>query len=209
MAESPEAAPRDGQNVAAVHDRLRAAILSGEIPAGQATSQSTLARDFGAGRTPIREALRMLQREGLVLAEPNRRVRIAELSASDAKELYVARIALEAVAVRITVPGLTADDLATLEGLMAQMDFYMRRRDNDGLRAPHGEFHARLVAGAGPRGTQLLGQLFPRPGRDGALAVTTILAHLFDHAERSRRAFAGIGPERWDARQREHRGILD
>src|SRR3954452_19843490 len=84
MAESHEAAPRDGQNVAAVHDRLRAAILSGEIAAGQATSQSTLARDFGAGPTPIREALRMLQREGLVLAEPNRRVRIAELSAPDA-----------------------------------------------------------------------------------------------------------------------------
>src|SRR3954465_3136685 len=190
MAESHEAAARDGQNVAAVHDRLRAAILSGEIPAGQATSQSPLARDFGAGRTPIREALRMLQREGLVLAEPNRRARIAELSASGAEELYVARIALEAVAVRITVPGLTADDLATLEGLMAQMDFYMRRRDNDGLRAPHGEFHARLVAGAGPR-------------------VTTLLRQLFDHAERYRRAFGGIGPEGWDARQREHRDILD
>src|SRR3954453_15759972 len=190
MAESPEAAPRDGQNVAAVHDRLRAAILSGEIPAGQATSQSTLARDFGAGRTPIREALRMLQREGLVLAEPNRRVRIAELSASDAEELYVARIALEAVAVRITVPALTADDLAALEGLMAQMDFYMRRRDTDGLRAPHGEFPARLVAGAGPR-------------------VTTLLRQLFDHAERYRRAFGGIGPEGLGGPPRQTRDILD
>ena len=191
MAESHEAASRrDGQNVAAVHDRLRDAILSGELPAGQAMSQNTLAQNLGAGRTPVREALRMLQREGLVLSEPNRRVRITELSASDAEELYVMRIALEAVAVRITVPSLTDDDLALLEGLMAQMDFYMRRRDNDGLRTPHGEFHARLVAGAGPR-------------------VTTLLRQMFDHAERYRRALGGIGPEGWDARQREHRAILD
>ena len=191
MAESHEAASRrDGQNVAAVHDRLRDAILSGELPAGQAMSQNALAQSLGAGRTPVREALRMLQREGLVLSEPNRRVRITELSASDAEELYVMRIALEAVAVRITVPRFTDDDLALLEGLMAQMDFYMRRRDNDGLRAPHGEFHARLVAAAGPR-------------------VTTLLRQMFDHAERYRRAFGGIGPEGWDARQREHRAILD
>jgi DNA-binding GntR family transcriptional regulator len=88
------------------------------------------------------------------------------------------------------VPALTERDIAALEGLMAQMDFYMRRRDNDGLRAPHGEFHARLVAGAGPR-------------------VTTLIAQMFDHAERYRRAFGAIGPEGWDARQREHREILD
>src|SRR4051795_7473094 len=80
MAESHEAAARDGQNVAAVHDRLRAAILSGEIPAGQATTPSTLARAVGAGTAPSLEPLRVLRLEGLDLPEPNRRVRIAELS---------------------------------------------------------------------------------------------------------------------------------
>src|SRR3954453_21679610 len=103
----PEGTPRDGQKVGAVDDGRREAILRGEIPAGQATSQNTLARNLGAGRTPVREALRLLQREGLVLSEPNPRVRIAELSAPDAEELYVMRIALEAVAIRITVPTLT------------------------------------------------------------------------------------------------------
>src|SRR5689334_16751770 len=97
-AEEHAAGTRDGQNVALVHDRLREAILNGEIPAGQATSKNTLARNLGAGRTPVREALRLLQREGLVLSEPNRRVRIADLSASDAEELYVMRISLEAIA---------------------------------------------------------------------------------------------------------------
>ena len=80
---------RDGQHVALVHDQLFGAILRGELPAGQVTSQVTLARDLDIGRTPLREALRLLQREGLVVSEPNRRVRIAALSATDAEELGI------------------------------------------------------------------------------------------------------------------------
>lgn len=72
------AATRDGQNVTIVHDRLRQEILGGSIPPGE-TSQAALARDLDVGRSRLREAIRMLQREGLVLAEPNRRLRIAAL----------------------------------------------------------------------------------------------------------------------------------
>ncbi|MDX6653508.1 MAG: hypothetical protein QOH18_200, partial [Solirubrobacterales bacterium] len=122
---------RDGQNVTIVHDKLRHEILRGRIPAGE-TSQAALARDLDVGRTPLREAIRMLQREGLVISEPNRRLRIAELSATDMEELYVMRVALEGVAIRITVPTLGSDGIAELEGLMAQMDHYMRSEDHTG-----------------------------------------------------------------------------
>ena len=181
---------RDGQHVALVHDRLRAAILTGALPAGQTTSQVTLARDLDVGRTPLREALRLLQREGLVVSEPNRRVRIAELSSTDAEELYVMRIALEAVAIRITVPALTSTDFAELEGWMAQMDHYMRGDDRPGMRLPHRAFHDRLVHAAGER-------------------VTITIGQLFDHAERYRLAFGATTPERWGRRRAEHRAILD
>jgi DNA-binding GntR family transcriptional regulator len=181
---------RDGQHVALVHERLRSAILRGEIPAGEATTQVSLARQLDVGRTPLREALRMLQREGLVISEPNRRVLVAELSTTDAEELYVMRVALEAVAVRITVPTLGSQGIAELEGLLAQMDHYMRSHDHDGLRAPHRAFHARLVAAGGER-------------------VTTTIAQLFDHAERYRVAFGGSRQELWDQRRAEHREIVD
>jgi DNA-binding GntR family transcriptional regulator len=181
---------RDGQHVALVHDRLRDAILRGELPAGQTTSQVTLARDLDVGRTPLREALRLLQREGLVVSEPNRRVRIAGLSSTDAEELYVMRIALEAVAVRITVPALRSSDFAELEGYMAQMDHYMRLDDRRGMRGPHRAFHDRLVGAAGER-------------------VTTTIGQLFDHGERYRLRYGATTPERWDQRRAEHRGILD
>jgi DNA-binding GntR family transcriptional regulator len=190
----PESArpTRDGQNVALVHGQLRDAILSGEIPAGTVASQVTLARDLSVGRTPLREALRMLQREGLVVSEPNRRVHIAELTSDDAEELYVMRIALEAVALRITVPTLTSQRLAELEGLMAQMDHFQRKDDRIGFRVPHQAFHALLVEGAGAR-------------------VSLQLGELFDHAERYRLAFAFGDPtaERWEQRRLEHRAILD
>ena len=177
-----------GQSFVAVHARLRAAILSGEIAEGAVTSQATLAERFGVGRTPLREALRMLQREGLVISQPNHRVRIAELSSEDAEELYIMRIALEAVAIRVTVPVLTSADLAELDGLMAQMDHYMKLRDHVGHREPHRQFHYRLVYAAGPR-------------------VSERIDELFDHAERYRRRCGAA--DSWEARRAEHRAILD
>lgn len=179
---------RDGQDVAAVHERLRSAILRGEIAAGAVTTQGVLARDFGPGRTPLREALRLLQREGLVIAEPNRRVRIAPLSAEDAEGLFIMRIALEAVAIRIAVPALTSHDFAQLEGDLAQMEHYQKVGDQTGFRAPHRAFHQRLVAASGPR-------------------VSAEIAELADHAERYRLRFGGFG--NWDERRAEHRAILE
>lgn len=189
MAPDSEGSGRDGQNVTVVHDRLRDEILLGNIPAGE-TSQVALARDLEVGRTPLREALRMLQREGLVISEPNRRVRIAGLSARDAEELYIMRVALEAAAIRITVPELGSDGIAELEGYMAQMDHYMKAFDHGGFRAPHRAFHARLISSAGSRGA-------------------TAIAQLFDHAERYRVAFGATTPEVWEQRRAEHRDILD
>jgi len=185
-----EAGGRDGQNVAQVHDRLRDAILLGKIPAGATTSQVALARELEVGRTPLREALRMLQREGLVISEPNRRVRVAGLSAADAEELYVMRVTLEAAALRVTVPDLESTGVAELEGLMAQMDHFERAGDPHGFHTPHRAFHARLVDGAGER-------------------VSRTIAELFDHAERYRLAYGGTTPDLWEQRRGEHRAILD
>jgi DNA-binding GntR family transcriptional regulator len=179
---------RDGQSVADVHERLRTAILRGEIEAGATISQGLLASEFGVGRTPLREALRMLQREALVICEPNRQVRIARLSAADAEELYVMRIALETVAVRITVPTLRSRDLAELEGYLAQMDHYRKAGDEAGFRMPHRAFHHLLVAGSGRRVSDQIGELA-------------------DHSERYRLRFGGLG--RWDDRRAQHRAILD
>jgi DNA-binding GntR family transcriptional regulator len=185
-----EVQPRAGDIVAQVHEQLRNAILLGEIRPGVKTSQAELARDLGVGRTPLREAVRMLQDEGLVLAEPNRRVQIASLSVQDAEELYVMRIALEVAASRITTPQLTRGDIAELEGLMAQMS-HLASADSVALFRPvHRVFHERFVAGAGTR-------------------PAVLIAELFDHAERYRAVYGAAAPDHFGRRTAEHRAMLD
>lgn len=75
------------QNVRSVYRRIRRMILTGEIKSGQALSQVQLALDFEVSRGPVREALRMLQREGLIEAETNQRGRVATFSAADMEQV--------------------------------------------------------------------------------------------------------------------------
>ena len=72
----------NGQNTEDVYERVRNAILDGQLAPGAVMSQVALAQDLGISRTPLREALRMLQSEGLVEGEPNRRVRVAPMTAA-------------------------------------------------------------------------------------------------------------------------------
>jgi DNA-binding GntR family transcriptional regulator len=184
-------AVRDGQNVTVVHDRLRNAILRGEIAPGEATSQVALARQLGVSRTPLREALRLLEREGLVISQPNRRVRIAQFSIADVEGVYAMRIALEATGIRATVPTLRNEDFAELEGLMAQMDHYIRVGDQVRMDVPHADFHARFVGAGGAR-------------------LTAAVAQLFDHAARYRLAYGAVTlPGGYDDRRAEHRAMID
>lgn len=151
-------------------------------------SQVTLADELGVSRTPLREALRMLQNEGLVHSELNRRVRVSELSISDLEQLYAIRLPLEAAALRLSLPGMTPEHLAHLEGHMAEMAHFADEQDYTRWYIPHRAFHKALTAGAGQR-------------------VRDLLAELFDHAERYRRFH--VGRSFSDRTQAEHRAILD
>lgn len=178
----------NGQSTEDVYDRVRAAILDGELAPGAVMSQVALAEELGISRTPLREALRMLQSEGLVEGEPNRRVRVAPMTAVDLEELCVMRVTLEAEALRLSVPRMTSEDLAGLEGYMAEMAHYANEKDYRRWTVPHHRFHRALTAGAGER-------------------VNFVLAQMFDHAERYRRLHIGQGPSAWATAQ--HRAILD
>src|SRR5881275_3161901 len=90
--------PARRDNVEQVYRRVREAI-----EAGAAMSQVALADELGVSCTPLREALRMLQSEGLVDAQANRRVTVKPISATDVEELVVMRVALETEALRLSV----------------------------------------------------------------------------------------------------------
>lgn len=179
------------QNVEAVHERLREAILHGQLAPGEEIAQTRVAKDLGVSRTPLREALRMLQREGLVEGEPNRSYRVAGFSLPDLEELYVARISLEASAIRVTIPRLESEDIARLEGDMAQMAHFAAQRDYPRWEVPHRAFHRGLVARSGRR-------------------LVAMVSQLSDHTERYRRLYTTAQePRGWSVGVREHRAILD
>jgi DNA-binding GntR family transcriptional regulator len=137
--------------VEALYAQLRHRILVGELRPGAALSQVKLADAFGTGRTPLREALRMLQREGLVDAEYNRRVRVSALSTSELDEIYARRVVLEAMAIRASVPRFSAVDLDRLAELRAEMEAFMPDPSASlkEWEVPHREFHRLLVRHAG------------------------------------------------------------
>jgi DNA-binding GntR family transcriptional regulator len=100
-----------------VYSSLRESILNGALPPGESLSQVQLASQLGVSRGPLREAVRMLQREGLVEAEVNRRGRVSSFSIDDLEQLYAMRIVHESLAIRINVPALRSDiDAARLPG---------------------------------------------------------------------------------------------
>jgi DNA-binding GntR family transcriptional regulator len=183
------------QGVAAIRDRLRKAIVTGELGPDTVSTQTQLADALGVSRTPLREALRMLELEGLIVRETNRRFRIAGFSLDDLEELYIMRISLEVSALRVTLPTFTHADHAELEGLMAQMQRFAHVRDWEGFQQPHRTFHMRLVDGVGPR-------------------VGEQLRRLWDHASRYRAAYAVVvgstqPDDGWALRRAEHRALLD
>jgi DNA-binding GntR family transcriptional regulator len=174
------------QGAGQVHDRVREAILNADLAPGMVMSQVALADELGVSRTPLREALRRLQGEGLVEAEPNRRVRVAPITASDVEELYALRIAIEVEALRLSLPLLRSQHIARLQGSLAEMDHYADVKDYAGWTVPHAAFHAQLTHLAGDR-------------------FALLLAQLFDHAERYRRLHLKHEKGAWDA---DHRSIL-
>jgi DNA-binding GntR family transcriptional regulator len=136
----PQAAGKP--NVDTIHRKLREQILTGHIPAGALLTQVQLAESFGVSRTPLREALRMLQEEGLIQAESNRRARVTTFHLDDLEAIAAQRILLSSLATAITVPQLTSADLAEMEGAIAAMAQATERGDVAAWRSADAAFHA-------------------------------------------------------------------
>jgi DNA-binding GntR family transcriptional regulator len=158
--------------VDSVHAALRDAILSGDIPQATVLSQVQLAKQFGVSRTPLREAVRMLQAEGLVEAVPNQRVRVSSVSVAELEQLYTLRIAVEALALRISVPRFTQQDFTNLHRLVEQLEACAEADDVDGWELPHQEFHRGLVSYAGARAGSLIERLQQDSNRYRRLYIT-------------------------------------
>ncbi len=147
-----------------VHDMLRERILTLELPPGTRLYETDLARELQASRTPLREALRMLLAEELVIQQPPGGMVVRPLDEQDMRELYAVRAALEGLLVREACDRLTATDRAEMAALLDQMRLLVDH-PGDLLRLGR-QFHDRFARASGNRRCQqLLRQIQAQVGR--------------------------------------------
>lgn len=110
-----------------VADILRERILHGHIAGGDSLTQQSIAEEFAVSRIPVREALLLLQGEGLVEILPHKGAYVVELSIEKITELFELRHSLEVNLLRDAIPHLTNDDLDHAEAIL---DEYNRALDS-------------------------------------------------------------------------------
>jgi DNA-binding GntR family transcriptional regulator len=114
-----------------VAERLREAILHGELRGGQHLREEELAERLQVSRGPVRDAFVVLEREGLVRSSRHRGVTVVELTLDDLHEIYTLRAALEPLAVSLAIERGTESDLADIEAALAEFTDALSPRMNE------------------------------------------------------------------------------
>lgn len=167
-----------------VTEELRQLILSGAFKPGSRIGQEDLAERFGTSRIPVREALRRLESEGLVVLVPNSGAWIAKLDLNECVELYKMRERLEPLAIYESVARMTDDQIAEIEHLVWRVE---QSKDAEEFLRRDREFHLACYQAAN----------MPR-----LIAMTEKFWNTTQHY---RRAFVGLfGPEGDSITQSEH-----
>ena len=121
--------------------RIRDDIVAGGLRFGERITIDALATRYGVSHMPVREALRELQGEGLVVIEPNRGARVRTIDANFVENLFEIRTALEVMMVRRAARRCTAADIAELEAIEDTLERRIARSDHAGVVAENRRFH--------------------------------------------------------------------
>ncbi len=105
-----------------VFERLRDAIIQGDLQPGVWLRQATLAEELGVSQMPVREALKRLVAEGLAERLPYKGVKVAEFSPEDIIDISTNRLVLESLAVRLAAPVITDEELAHLDAILTESE---------------------------------------------------------------------------------------
>jgi DNA-binding GntR family transcriptional regulator len=151
---------------------LREQILAGKLAPGRRISQLSIAEHYGVSRLPVREALRALSSQGLVVLEPARGARVAALDGSDLREVYLMRERLEPLAMSLAVTHVTETDIGHAENLLKKME-EVGAGEEEWLHLDR-QFHTMWYEHAGmPRLVQTIDQLWDVAQRYRALFRNT------------------------------------
>jgi len=171
-----------------VVSELRRMIAGGELGRGSRVQQDMLAARLKTSITPVREALRLLEAEGLLVGEPHRGVRVAEADYEKVKTVYLLRRLIEPYAMRRAARRLSPRDLDLAAEMVDQMEQAAATGDRGMLNDTNRRFHFLF---------------YSRAGNDGLTAEIESLWQQFPWD------VLQVVPERADETGREHRDMLD
>lgn len=170
--------------------RLRTAIVDGELSPGSRINERELCERFGVSRTPLREALKVMASEGLVVLLPNRGARVATLTRADIEDTFTVMACLEALSGELACAHITEEQIAELRALHYEMLAHHARRDLEAYYRLNERIHNMILT---------------------ASNNPVLIATHAGLALRIRRAryIADMPRDWWDQAVREHEQILD
>lgn len=192
----------------AILKTLRHKIATRALVPGSVVLQDALAEQLGVSKIPLREALKLLEGEGLVVHRPNRGYEVAKLDLNDLVVIYRMRELLEAEAVRAAMPKLTRDDIEAMRTAMLEIE--NAGGDIDRIIEANNRFHLILVEAAKmPQLLRIIQMLFASSAPYSLLYITDPKSLKFVFAEH-RRIFAAVekrDPEQVIAALNAHRSV--
>lgn len=173
-----------------VFQKLREDILKGKYKENDELREITIGKELGVSRTPVREALRQLELEGLVNIIPNKGTYVTGISAKDVEDIYQIRMLLEGLCARWATERITEESLAKLEEIILLSEFHSKKESTEHVVQLDGQFHEVLYGACNSR----------------------ILEHVltdFHKYVQLARAYSVSSEERAAKSIAEHKGILD
>jgi len=131
------------------YDHVRGEILRGRLPVGSVVAEGTVADELGISKTPVRQALQSLRRDGLLELGPRRQLIVRGFSHEHRRELLDVRIALESLSVRRACEAMTIEQIDHLRLLLIQQKRAVDAGDEDTFIELDEQFHLHIAAAAG------------------------------------------------------------
>jgi len=131
-----------------IYNKLREDILNAVYKNDEKIIEAKVAEEIGVSRTPVREALKQLELDGLVENIPNRGVIVKGVTEKDIEDIYTMRIAIEGIAARWSVEKMSEKSLKDLIDIYELMEFYTRKKEVDKTFELNTKFHETIYKAA-------------------------------------------------------------
>jgi DNA-binding GntR family transcriptional regulator len=134
-----------------VYKYIKAQIITGVYDPGETLLESKLADELGVSRTPIREAIHLLELEGLVETSAKKGAAVLGISGKDVRDIYAMRQLVEGLAARWAAERLTPPELKELQKIFELMEFYAQKQDVEEVAALDNKFHQVIYDASGSK----------------------------------------------------------